>query len=183
MEKNKAEGRVLAFVRGLRLSAHLIYAIREILPGSGLKADWGHILDDEGLKCSPECDVIIHRKHRASWNGTRQPVMDFKFVDRDEAVAVISCKSYLKSIDQDYEDYSRKVGSYVHNLWLFAECCPPGSVRRLRKASREAGYSKFWYLYTWDGERSLHPNEKMWFDFLESVRSLEIGSPTQGERR
>jgi hypothetical protein len=177
MEKKKAEGRVLAFVRGLRLSAHLIYAIRDVLAGSGLKADWGHIVDDEGVKCSPECDVIIHRKHRAQWNGTHQPVMDFKFVDRKEAVAVISCKSYLKSIDHGYEDYSRKIGGYVANVWLFAECCPPRSVKRLQEASRGAGYGKFWYIYTWDGKRSIEPSQEMWFDFLESVESLNISSP------
>ncbi len=98
--------------------------------------------------------------------------MDFKFVDQEDAVAVISCKSYLKSIGQDYEDYSRKVGKYVKNLWLFAECCPPADVDRLQERSRKAGYRKFWYLYPWDGERSIHLDEAMCLDFLKSVRRL-----------
>ena len=45
MEKNKEKGRILGFLRGLRLSAHLIYAIRDVLSGSGLHAAWGHLMD------------------------------------------------------------------------------------------------------------------------------------------
>jgi len=172
MEQQKAQGRVLAFVRGLRLSSHLIYAIRDVLSGSNLKADWGHILDDEGVKCSPECDVIIHRRPYARWNGSERPVMDFTFVSQEDAVAVISCKSYLKSISGEYRDYSEKVRKYVKHLWLFAECCRPDAVRRLTQKSQQAGYDKFWYLYTWDGERALDPSQEMWLDLLESVESL-----------
>jgi hypothetical protein len=173
MEKRKAEGRVLAFVRGLRLSAHLIYATRNALSRTELEADWGHIVDDEGLKCSPECDVVIHRRgHRGRWNGSSEPVMDFKFIDSRDAVAVISCKSYLRSIGRDYRQYGRKVGRYARELWLFAECCPPTAVACLRERAREAGYRKFWYLYTWDGESSIQPNQEAWFDFLKSVKAL-----------
>jgi hypothetical protein len=184
MEKERAEGRVLAFVRGLRLSARLIYATRDVLSRTDLEADWGHMVDDDGVKCSPECDVIIHhRGYRRRWNGTSEPVMDFKFVDCTDAVAVISCKSYLKSVGKDYEDYARKVRKYVKGIWLFAECCPPNAVDRLRDKAREAGYGKFWYLYTWDGESPIVANRKAWLDFLESVDALRSNPSSRGSRR
>ena len=178
MEEEKAEGRVLAFVRGLRLSARLIYAIRKQLSATDLKADWGHILDDDGgLKCSPECDVIIHHPGvMRQWNGSSEPVMDFKFVEQKHAVAVISCKSYITSIRQDFKNYCDKVRDYVKNVWLFAECCRPGAVDRLREKSQEAGYGKFWYLYAWDGKSSIQQNKQGWFDFLESVKALDSTS-------
>ena len=109
--------------------------------------------------------------------------MDFKFVDQKATVAVISCKSYLKSIDQDYEDYCRKVQKYVKDVWLFAECCPPSAVNRLREKSREAGYGNFWYLYPWDGERSIQLGENMCFDFLKAVKRLAKTSSSRGARR
>ena len=68
-------------------------------------------------------------------------------------------------------------------MWLFAECCRPGAVDRLREKSREAGYGKFWYLYTWDGKRSIQPNQEMWLDFLESVESLNAASSSGGARK
>jgi hypothetical protein len=182
MDSEKAEGRVLGFVRGLRFSAQLIYAIRRVLKGTRLRADWGHVVDPEGLKCSPECDVIIHRGYLGRWNGGRRPVMDFKFVDHEHAVAVISCKSYLTSIDSDYEQYCLKVRKYVKDVWLFAECCPPGAVDRLREKSQEAGYGKFWYLYTWDGEVSFEPNEEAWFDFRDSLTALNNTVSSRGAR-
>ena len=98
--------------------------------------------------------------------------MDFKFIDGARAVAVISCKSYLKSIDKGYRNYCRKVRSYVKEVWLFAECCPPDAVDHLREKWREAGYRKFWYLYPWDGERSIQLNEENCLDFLKSITGL-----------
>ena len=69
LELTGHSGRILPFVRGLRLSAHLIYAIRDILSDSDLEANWGHLLDQKGIYCSPECDVIIHRKgYIRKWN-------------------------------------------------------------------------------------------------------------------
>ena len=48
LESRKSKGRVFSFIRGLRLSAHLIYAIRDRLIGSDLTANWGHLLDNDG---------------------------------------------------------------------------------------------------------------------------------------
>ena len=58
MERNREAGRVLPFIRGLRLSSHLIYIIRSLLSGSNLTASWGHILDndDDFAFCSRESD-------------------------------------------------------------------------------------------------------------------------------
>src|SRR5271166_5699831 len=61
--EGKNKGGVLSFVRGLRLSALLIYAIRDLLgEGSDLTANWGHIIDEDGQFCSRECDIIIHNR-------------------------------------------------------------------------------------------------------------------------
>lgn len=58
----KYEGDILGFVKGLRLSARVIYFLRERLSSTGLEVSWGHILDQKERSCSPECDVVIHRK-------------------------------------------------------------------------------------------------------------------------
>ncbi|MFQ5821494.1 MAG: hypothetical protein ACE5I5_16040, partial [Candidatus Heimdallarchaeota archaeon] len=90
MEADRCKGRILPFVRGLRLSAHLIYTIREILSGTELEANWGHLLDEEGNYCSAECDIIIHlRGHYMRWNGSIDPIMDFRFIEQQNAIAVI----------------------------------------------------------------------------------------------
>src|SRR5258707_13284732 len=60
------EGDILGFVKGLRLSARLIYFLRErlseTLSQSNLAVSWGQLLDDNCEFCSRECDVIIHSK-------------------------------------------------------------------------------------------------------------------------
>ncbi|QHT68705.1 hypothetical protein GXP67_19680 [Rhodocytophaga rosea] len=66
--QGKNKGTILPFVRGLRFSALLIYAIRQFLD-SDLEASWGHLINDEG-ELSRECDIIIHNKgHYMRWNG------------------------------------------------------------------------------------------------------------------
>lgn len=174
---------ILGFVRGLKLSSHLIYAVRGMLDGAGLQADWGHILDRKGIACSPECDVVIHRGWRTRWNGHDSPVMDFKFIESEKAVAVISCKSYLKSVTAEHREYCQRVRKYVDQVWLFAECCPPQAVSRLRKAARSAGYAEFWYLYPWDGERAFEPNQQGWLDFIKQVRKLASSRQRKGPAR
>ena len=47
LEASRSKGRILPFVRGLRLSAQLVYAVRELLEGTDLTANWGHLLDRE----------------------------------------------------------------------------------------------------------------------------------------
>lgn len=171
MEKHKERGRILGFVRGLRLSAQLIYAIRDALSGSGLHADWGHLLDKNRNLCSPECDVIIYDgAFIARWNKHDKPVMDFYFVECSHAVAVISCKSYLANIDKEY---IQTIKPFMEQVWLFAECCPRGKEAALRKKARAAGYRNLFYLYPWDGEISVEPDRSEWTRFLKALETLK----------
>lgn len=150
LEAKRKKGRILPFVRGLKLSASLIYNIRTALSGTELTANWGHILNDDSSLCSPECDVIIHKKcPTIRWNGTSQPVMDFHFVDVENVKAVISCKSYLIKSQID-KTYPKSLTKYTKNTWLFAECCNPEKIDEIRVESKKHGYKNFWYLYTWD---------------------------------
>ena len=171
LEKKREEGRILAFIRGLRLSAQVIYAVRNTISSAGLQADWGHLLDAQGEYCSPECDVIIHKPGCiAQWNGRKEPIMDFKFIDCREAIAVISCKSFTKSVDARYY---KKLERYVDNVLLFSECCEPTAVDRLKHSAVKAGYQGFWYLYTWDRKSSImQEDENVWLDFLNSLQQI-----------
>jgi hypothetical protein len=128
------------------------------------------LLDVSGEYCSPECDVIIHKPgSHTRWNGSEKPVMDFRFIKCSEALAVISCKSFTVGVDRRYCQELRR---YVKRVWLFAECCRPNAVDRLTKKAKQAGYSGFWYLYTWDGSSPISPNPESWLDFLKALRNL-----------
>ena len=166
----KGSALVLPFVKGLMLSAQLIYILREELSETTLEVDWGHLLDDNDKSCSPECDIIIHHKgHAGRWDGGDERVMDFKFVKQDSAVAVISCKSYAKDVDKEY---AQKLRRYVKHVFLFAECCAPGKVASLQRKARDAGYAGFGYAYTFDEKNSeCDNNEKGWPTFLDAVVS------------
>ena len=172
LELTRHPGRILPFVRGLRLAAHLIYAIRDILSDTDLEANWGHLLDQKGAHCSPECDVIIHHKgYRRRWNGTEKPIMDFRFIDQQKALAIISCKSYLRSSKVDKE-YCVSMKPYIDKIWLFAECCGPRSAKSIQKKALDAGYENFWYLYTWSKQTAPKENPEGWNEFVEEVRKL-----------
>jgi hypothetical protein len=173
-EGERKEGKILAFVRGLHFSAQLIYAIRELIPEetTSLKVDWGHLLDKSGRYCSRECDIIIHKGRHARWNGNDKPIMNFKFVKQENAVAVISCKSYLKSGDVD-KKYVGYLKPFVKKIWLFAECCEPKQVTALTKQAQQAGYQNFWYMYEWSRDTDSHDaNEGSWQDFAKKLRKL-----------
>ena len=47
MEQAKGSALVLPFVKGLRLSARLIYILRAHLSRTGLEVDWGHLLNED----------------------------------------------------------------------------------------------------------------------------------------
>jgi len=169
LEKGRSSGRILAFVRGLRLSAQLIYALREALSQTDLEVDWGHLLDEECRICSPECDVIVHRRgHVIRWNGSVAPVMDFKFIESQKAVAVVSCKSLMRTVDAKH---CQALRPYVSKVLLFAECCRPNAVDRLRDRAQKAGYLGFWYLYTLNEETSSPQqiDERQWEGFLSTL--------------
>jgi len=175
--KKRQKGRILPFVRGLRLSAHLIYAIREVLVGTNLTANWGHLVDEKGIFCSCECDIIIHHQgHEARWNGRENQIMDFRFIKQQKALVVISCKSYLRSGYMDSE-YCKLMKPFVKRIWLFAECCGPRSVNSIRKKALRLGYEKFWHLYTWSKQKTPEPNKDGWREFIEEVNKLKQYSP------
>jgi hypothetical protein len=171
LEKKKPGGLVLGFVKGLRLSARLIYAIRKNLSQSNLEVDWGHLLDVERDQLSPECDIIIHRKgYIQRWNGDRSDkIMDVSFVDSRLVIAVISCKSSIKAVDVEYCKRMRK---YVPDILLFAECCTPGAVKKLKESAKSAGYKGFWYLYTCTRSSEHSHDENQWEDFIEVINRI-----------
>jgi hypothetical protein len=156
---------ILGFIRGLRLSARLIYAIRDHLSSTDYEVDWGHLLTNQGDYCSPECDIIIHKRGFVrEWNGNRNPIMNFKFINCEDAVAIISCKSQISSVDKNY---CPNMKPYVDTVLLFAECCEPRAIKGLKRSAQKAGYKGFWYLYACDHktmECTIDENE--WMDFL-----------------
>jgi len=168
------EGKILGFVRGLHFSTQLIYAIRELIQQqAGLKVDWGHLLDKSEKHCSRECDIIIHNGERNRWNGHEKPIMDFKFVEQENVVAVISCKSYLRSgcIDKQYVTCMEP---FVKRIWLIAECCEPGHIRGIKRQTQDAGYQNFWFMYKWSRETGgQESNEAGWLDFVKRLRKLK----------
>ena len=172
MEKSRDKGRILSFVKGLRLSARIIYLLRPILSSQNLEVSWGHLIDDNGVSCSPECDIIIHRPgYFHEWNGSQNPVMNFKFIESRNAVAVISCKSYTTSIDKDYcKDFIRY---NLNKIYLLAECCPQEAIERLKKQALMSGYKGFYYLYAIDNKsETFKTDENIYIDLLKEVKSL-----------
>lgn len=172
-EDGKYEGAILAFVKGLRISSLLTYCLRDWLSDSDWEASWGHIVNHEGQSCSPECDIIIHKGHVQHWNGHGglSPVMDFKFVDAANVLAVISCKSAVASVDDGYPAQLQKFG--VTKVLLFGECCSETNYENLRKKAIDAGYLGLWCAYHQDGKgEGFISNEVMYADFYNSFREL-----------
>jgi hypothetical protein len=170
LEKKKRGGLVLGFVKGLRLSARLTYAIRKTLSGYNLEVDWGHLFNKEKDFLSPECDIIIHLRGRIQrWNGNSSPIMDVSFVDSKLAIAVVSCKSSIRAVDFEY---CKRMKQYVSNILLFAECCAPSAVERLKKSAKSAGYKGFWHLYTCTRTSEALHDEKEWENFLEVIKRM-----------
>lgn len=169
----KYEGDILAFVKGLRISSLLTYCLRDWLSGSQWDASWGHVIDKEGKSCSPECDIIIHKGYVRHWNGDggMRPVMDFKFVDASDVLAVVSCKSRVATVDDDYPSQLKKYG--VERVLLFGECCSATNYDNLFAKAKEAGYLGLWCAYHHDGSgEGFITNEVMYAAFYQAVRSL-----------
>lgn len=175
-EPGANKGLIFPFARGLRFSALLIYTIRESLSGSDLEVNWGQIIDDDGNYCSGECDIIIHKKgHYSKWNGndSGNHIMDFRFIEKEKAVAVISCKSYLTKSTIE-EAYCKNMLNFVDRVWLFAECCGPESVDLIKEESKKVGYENFWYFYTWNRTSGDTIDDiDGWINFIEEVNKLK----------
>src|SRR6266496_950154 len=168
-KKGSRLGEILGFIRGLHLSARLIYFLRDQLSHTNCDVNWGHLLDGNDASCSPECDIIIHDKgYLGRWNGGDRPVMDFRFIRVTSAKAVVSCKSLLTSIDQKYPATLRKFG--VKKVFLFAECCKKRHLARLRKTARAAGYAGVYCLYLIEtGKSDFQRNEREYEAFTNAV--------------
>jgi hypothetical protein len=164
----KYEGDILGFVKGLRLSAGVIYFLQQRLGEIDVEVSWGHLVDEQERSCSPECDVIIHLKGSIQkWNGTDKPIMEFKFVKVSRAKVVVSCKSQLRSIDKDYPQMLKKFG--VKKVFLFAECCNAGSFKGLRERAKRAGYADLCCLYFTTSTGFVEVNKSLWSEFGDSV--------------
>ena len=95
--------------------------------------------------------------------------MDFRFVKRQRAIAVVSCKS---SAEVD-PMHVQKLKPYVKHVFLFVECCAPKKVRALKDRARKAGYAGFGYLYTFDEKTSDSEDDQPgWLEFLDKVASI-----------
>lgn len=168
----KYEGDILGFVKGLRLSAKVIYFLREYLSDMDFEVSWGHLLDINEQSCSPECDVIIHNKgYIRKWNGGKDPIMEFKFIRANSARVVISCKSLLNSVDVNYPTALKKFG--LKNIILFAECCPENKYDIYRKKAKSAGYKDLFVLYfTKKSEMEFSTDGNVHVQFGNCIRKL-----------
>ena len=169
----KYEGDILGFVRGLRLSARVLYFLRDHLSGTGLHISWGHLISDNEESCSPECDIIVHKPGIVRrWNGFENPVMNFSFINARDARIVISCKSTIASIDKRYPKDLKKHG--VDYVFLFAETCKASRFEGLRARAMKAAYAGLWCLYTTsEADPSfVQTDEPMLIDF--GTRILEV---------
>lgn len=175
-QEGPEKGLIFPFARGLRFSALLIYAIRESLSGSDLEVNWGQIIDEDGYACSGECDIIIHKKgYFKKWNGSDgvNHIMDFRFIEKQNAIAVISCKSYLTKTSIE-KLYCHNMLKFVKKVWLFSECCGPESVELIKEVSKNVGYENFWYLYTWSRSTDQFVDDvEGWYHFIDSVKALK----------
>jgi hypothetical protein len=171
--KMKKRGDILNFIRGLRLSARLIYILRDKLSDHDVEVNWGHVEDDRQRLCSPECDIIIHDGGVADrWNGRNQHcVMDFLFIKREAVKAIISCKSALtgSGIDTDFAAVVKR-DFKIHNTFLFAETVQDSKYASLNKKAKAAGYKGLWTLYRLDSTGGRIKNPQDYLDFLNAVR-------------
>lgn len=178
LERENKRG-ILPFVSGLRFSANILYIVRKILKGSKLDAVWGHIIDDDNEYniYSNESDIIIHRNipewEAARWNGDNNyKIMDFHFVRKAAVVGVISCKSLVRTIDNELKLYPIQLSGSTNTVWLFAECCSGKKEGRLLEKAKAAGYKDFWTLYNWDEVSLGKVNEISLLRFENKIRSL-----------
>lgn len=170
--KKHKRGDILSFVKGLRLSARLIYILRKKLSDFHVDINWGHIQDDGKRLCSPECDIIIHKGGISdTWNGDNdhRPVMDFHFIQRDSVKAVISCKSMIDSIDDDFALVVRKEFK-INNLFIFAEAAQSSHYMKLKASAKKSGYKGLWTLYNVGKNDEIIADENEYLNFLSTIK-------------
>ena len=63
--------------------------------------------------------------------------------------------------------------SSVDNILLFAECCLPNAVERLKRSASVAGYKTFGYLYKFNQKTNeCVVDENEWLDFLQVIKDI-----------
>lgn len=171
--KTRKLGDILPFVKGLRLSARLIYILRDKLKDHKVEVNWGHIEDDRQRLCSPECDIIIHSGGVADrWNGhNHHSVMDFLFIKREAVRAIISCKSAISAIDDDFAKVVKR-DFKINNTFLFAESVEEAKYKSLFKRAKAAGYKGLWPLYRIDANGANVKNPQDYLDFLYQLKKV-----------
>ena len=164
-ELKRGSGQILPFVKGLYLSAKIIYFIRDVVHSKQVEVNWGHIIHESQIYCSPECDIIIHRHGSARvWNGD---VLDFHFVDSRNVIAVISCKSEVASVD---DDYAKKLIAFgVQKVGLVGEVASRSNFQNLRSKAKAAGYADLWCLALEDDLGRRHDESSL----VELIQFLE----------
>ena len=109
------------------------------------------------------------------WNGhdRKNPVMDFKFIEKQYVKIVISCKSNIRPglIDKEYPKLMRK---YAKDIWLFSECCDPKKSEKIKKEAYKYGYKRFWYLYGLTSSDDADPNKTGWIKFASEIKKLKL---------
>jgi len=177
-DRNGYKG-ILPFVSGLRFSTQILYIVKDIFINSKLDAAWGHIVDKQGhdaIIYSNESDIIIYKKipnsNPHTWNGRTKEeykAMDFKFINIDAVVGVISCKAQISTIDQKYLSQMK---AFTKNVWLFAEYCNFNAYDRIRTNAKKKGYKDFWCLYEWNEKKRPKVKIDVWKKFDEKFISL-----------
>ncbi|MEQ1935655.1 MAG: hypothetical protein ABL962_17495, partial [Fimbriimonadaceae bacterium] len=113
------------------------------------------------------------RGHIRKWNGNKDGIMEFVFVEASQVKAVVSCKSLATAVDKDYPKSLRGYG--VSKIFLFAECCKTTAVVNLRKRATQAGYQGMWFLYQTDDQSAdksigVVKDENEYFSFATAIK-------------
>ena len=175
--QEKNPGKVFPFARGLRFSSLLIYTIRKNLQHQSLTANWGQIINEDGMLLSNECDIIIHttrNNDEERWNGDGHGnnIMDFRFIDEKDVKVVVSCKSFITSSTVEI-DYYQNLRNFVSRIWLFAECCGPRSSVSIETNAKSTGYEHFFYLYTYNKVNDKTTQKfNEWKRFITEVQNI-----------
>ena len=96
--------------------------------------------------------------------------MNFSFINKKDAVAVISCKTkQTLTIDKVYP---KSLEDYIDKVCLFSVFCDAKNREKIRDKAIDVGYDKYWSLYFTDSQNNPIPNLDGWFEFVEYLKTL-----------
>ncbi len=98
--------------------------------------------------------------------------MDFKFININTVVGVVSCKAHVSSIDQKHKDYISQMTSFTKNIWLFSEYCNFNTYNKLKTRAKGIGYKDFWCLYEWNEKEAPKVKIDVWEAFDKKIIAL-----------